>query len=339
MGYRESEKKRLVALKEKLFSAAACVAGQYNGDVYDFCLADEYSSENIYPFVRNEALEYFKKRGIGWHAGLGDQKSLPSTHLCCSQSACVNFLFPFVRSHENLGRVLIDMGYSVSDVLPFESDDPLRDGVSPLVVFEWIGERNYLGELKMGRLARDSERTRGANFTSADFAVRFRRTDGKIEVVLGEWKYTERYGVGISLQISKAGTDRLKSVYRDHLMLSDCQIQLPGGVQFEDLLYDPFDQMMRLQLLATAMERAKEHADIVSVLHIAPRANKDLVDRITSPGLAKAFPGRNIHEIQQVLVANDRFRGFYMEDLLPIMARHSPDQHWAQYMGVRYGGC
>jgi hypothetical protein len=34
---------------------------------------------------------------------------------------------------------------------------------------------------------------RGANATSADFALRFRRYDGRIELVLGEWKYTEFY--------------------------------------------------------------------------------------------------------------------------------------------------
>lgn len=337
MGYRELEKKQLVALKKKLFSASACEAGHYNGVLYDFCLADKCSSENLHSVIRDEALSYFSKRGIGWHAGLGVNHALPSNHLCCSQSACVNFWFPFLRAPKDLTSVLSDMGYPVKEVLPFVADEPLTDGYLPYVAFEWIGERNYLGELKIGRVALDSERTRGANYTSADFALRFLRTDGMVEIVLGEWKYTERYSPSKSIQISKSGTDRLQRVYLKHLIQADCQLRLPVNVRFEDLLYDPFDQMMRLQLLATAMERSKEHADIVSVLHVAPRSNKDLVDRITSPGLAKAFPGRNIHKIQKALVANGRFLGFDVEDLLSIMVRHAPDQLWAQYMGVRYG--
>lgn len=338
MGYREREKQRLVPLKPALFSKPARAPGRYKGKVYDFCLAEGFSSENLHQSIRDEALQYFETRGIGWHDGPGKSRELPSNHLCCSQTACVNFLFPFVRASTSLTNVLNDIGLPALDVLPFDGDSPLKDGAAPFVVFEWIGKHNYLDELKLGRVAKDSERTRGANFTSADFAFKFRRPDGKTEIVLGEWKYTERYAAGKSIQISNSGTDRLDRVYRKHLESTDCQIRLPSGIRYEDLFYDPFDQMMRLQLLASAIERNCEEADIVSVLHVVPKANEDLTCRITSPRLSEAFPNSNIHEVQHRLVPNNRFRSLYTEDLLPVIVRHAPDQDWATYMAMRYAG-
>lgn len=50
------------------------------------------------------------------------------------------------------------------------------------VAFEWIGQENYLGE----RISRNGRRTRGANFTSADAAVLFERSDKKRQMVLIE---------------------------------------------------------------------------------------------------------------------------------------------------------
>jgi len=338
MGFKEREKIRLVPLKKSLFSANACTAGSYNGSQYEFCLADDCSAENLHKSIRSDALEYFRTRDIPWHAGKGEKHALPSTHLCCSQSACVNFWFPFIRDASALRAILSDVGYSVSEVLPFVNDMPLSSGQSPFVAFEWIGKRNYLDELSRGHPAKDETRTRGAHFTSADFAFRFRRPDKRIQIVLGEWKYTESYATTKSLQISKSGTDRLKKVYRKSLSQPDCQIRLPAEVKFNDLFFDPFDQMMRLQLLATAMERERENADVVSVLHIAPRANEDLVNRITSPVLGRVFPERDIHEIQRALVAKDRFRGLFMEELLPMVDRHASDRAWAKYIKLRYGG-
>lgn len=337
MGFREREKTRLIELKASLFSAGACAPGYYGESKRDFCLADEHSVENLHHSIRGEALAYFQNRGVPWHSGLGVGRSLPSNHLCCSQSACVNFWFPFVRNGPALGHVLKELRYDVTEVLPFEADQRLADGQFPYVAFEWIGRRNYLGELSMGKKAADDKRSRGANFTSADFAVRFRRSDKQVQIVLGEWKYTERYAAGKSMRFSRSKTDRLQAVYREHLSNRDCQVRLPKELTFEDLFFDPFDQMMRLQLLATAMEKAREDADIVSVLHVAPRANKELMDRITSPAFSRVLPGKNLHEIQNSIVIKDRFQGLHTEDLIPVVTKHAPEREWAEYIKVRYG--
>ncbi|HOO51012.1 MAG TPA: hypothetical protein PLK94_06980 [Alphaproteobacteria bacterium] len=211
------------------------------------------------------------------------------------------------------------------------------------VCFEWIGKNNYLCEL----IRNGKTRTRGKNFTSSDFAIRFKQDDGATHIVLGEWKYSERYDAGINMRFSNYGTDRL-SIYRDSLLHESSQIQLKNiecsgcaqslncDLRAATLFYEPFYQLMRLQLLASQMELHKEmKADIVSVLHVSPQANKELLENVTSPSLR--CMGSDLYEIWEKIVVPERFRYIHVEDLIPIVIKHCPDQSWAEYMDVRYG--
>ena len=330
MAFRDREKRRLVDLKPRLFSASACKSGVYRNRERDFCLRNDRAKENLHASIREEALHYFSERGIGWHYGIGNG---PSNHLCCSQSCCVNFWFPFIDAPEQLAQVLRGLGYAVAEMLPFELDG--RGNSCPYVAFEWIGEQNYLRERVRGKVARNDQRTRGANFTSLDFAFRFRRSDGRIQIVAGEWKYTESYGVGRNKRVSRNGTDRL-AIYRPALEDRRCQIKL-GRLAPEDLFFDPFDQLMRQQLLCSFMEGEREmKADIVSLLHVAPKANRQLMARVTSPALQSY--GSDIHEVWDKLVKSGRFCGKSVEeDLLPLVHQYAPDAQWADYMQLRYG--
>ena len=332
MGFRDREKDRLAPLKPDLFTERACAWGTYQGKARKFCLSDDRAKENLHPSIREEALRYFRERGIKWHRGIGDG---PTNHLCCSQSCCVNFWMPFIHAPDRLARVLRGLGYDVAEVLPFTLDRVGTRNICPHVAFEWIGERNYLRELARGSVAGDDGRTRGAGFTSLDLAFRFRRSDGGIEILLGEWKYTENYARGKNLRYSKSDTDRL-AIYRPALEHEGCQIIL-GNVPPEALFFDPFDQLMRQQLLCSAMERHREMgADVVSLMHIAPAANGEFMGRVTSPVLQSA--GSDIHEIWSSLVKPGRFRGFDVEDVLGLVCEHAPDPEWARYMRRRYGG-
>lgn len=187
--FRDTEKERYRTLKRCLFSPLACKPGTYTGLPRNFCLADGYSAENLHYLFRDEAIDYFRERRINWHDGRRDQhgngRGLPSNHLCCSQSACVNSLWPLTRHPDLLAHVFRPFLPDLAEALPFEADGLLPDGTSPFLAFEWIGTQNYLGEV--------GNRSRGANATSADFAFRFRRYDKRIQLVLGEWKYTEYY--------------------------------------------------------------------------------------------------------------------------------------------------
>ena len=171
-------------------------------------------------------------------------------------------------------------------------------------------------------------------FTSLDLAFRFLRPDGGIQIVGGEWKYTECYTADADLRCSKRGTDRL-TIYRPSLEQDGCQIVL-GDVPPEALFFDPFDQLMRQQLLCSSMERHREtEADVVSLMHVATEANQELLGRVTSSELQSM--GSDIHEVWRGLVKPGRFRGVHVDDVLGLVCEHAPDPEWARYMRHRYG--
>jgi hypothetical protein len=105
---------------------------------------------------------------------------------------------------------------------------------------------------------------------------------------------------------------------------------------FEELFFDPFDQLMRLQLLASAMERENEmDADIVSVLLLTPYANRDLLDKLNSPRLACL--GASVPAVWARMVQIGRFTYHSIEKLLECVPNCGGYETWAQYLQLRYG--
>lgn len=342
MTFRDREKERYKAVKPKLFSAAAQQPGTYRGKSRDFCLADDCASENLYEGIRESAVAYFADRGIRWHDGL-EKGRLPSNHLCCSQSCCVNFLYEF-SSDPGLLKAVFARFYPdlMEEPLRFDDDPPLEDGSRPFMAFEWIGTRDYLGE----HLRKRGARTRGANYTSADFAFRFRRQDGKTQLVLGEWKYTEEYG-SKDLGTSSDDKDGKPEVRRQNYCPA---FHRPKGVfaRYDEDLYgalffEPFYQLMRLQLLAQEMEAGDKgremDSDVVTILHICPEVNGDFRNKVTSRYLEKEYPGKGPLQIWQQIVPADRFLSISVEDLLDtIVETAGPVKRgWAEYLRARYG--
>jgi hypothetical protein len=180
-GFLEGEKQKQAKFKasSSYFSDSARSEGIYKGQPRTFCLPVEFAEQNLLPEIRESALAHFAKYHIKWHDG---QNGKPSNHLCSSQVCCVNFLFPFADKPEALAQVLRPIFPEIEKMLPVENER--------YVSFEWIGEKNYLGE----KISRNGQRTRGANFTSADAIVMLKRQDKKRQIVLIEWKYTESYG-------------------------------------------------------------------------------------------------------------------------------------------------
>ncbi|MBC8183781.1 hypothetical protein H8E88_22035 [candidate division KSB1 bacterium] len=264
------EKPKQAAFKENApyFSEAARAEGIYKDHSYSFCLPRDYARDNLFSEIQKSIISYFKQYGIRWHDG---KDGNPSNHLCDSQVCCANFLFPFADKPRPLAALLRSVYPSINKMLPIEN--------GLYVAFEWIGKENYLKENK----SRNKKRTRGANFTSADAMVMFERNDGRKQIVLIEWKYTEAYYRSF-LKFSKSGTDRTaiyKPLYHADSSILDKEL-LPS---FDALFYEPFYQFMRQQYLANEMEKENElGADFVSLLHIAPTHNTDF-RRITSPDL------------------------------------------------------
>ena len=217
----------------------------------------------------------------------------------------------------------------LKDPLPITGDKPLTDGTYPFIAFEWIGTRDYLEEAKR----KGMRRTRGANFTSADFTFRFQTNDNKIHLVLGEWKYTEEYR-----QVDK-GIEVRKENYFKAFHRSGGVFKRRDGNIYRALFFDPFYQLMRLQLLAQEMEYHKEmDADIVTVLHVCPQANREFRDRVTSPYLAAMFPFKDVLDVWRELVPEERFMSLSMENLLDAIACRagSVDSEWVDYLKIRY---
>lgn len=333
MSFRETEKKRYRELKQKkrkspLFNPRAKSDGFYRGKPRSFCLADDYSSENLYEDIRDSAIEYFRARNITWHDGL-DKGRRPSNHLCCSQSCCVNFLYPMV-SHPALVKSIFEKFYPVKTPLPINKETPLPDGSYPYTAFEWIGVCDYLGETKR----KGANRTRGANFTSADFIFRFKRADNQIQIVLGEWKYTEYYaqsdkGIKVRKDNYSSVFNRTRGIFTDK-----------GEDVYNALFFEPYYQLMRLQLLAQEMQLAKEmDADLVTVLHICPEVNHEFRKKVTSPKLREMYPGKNMLEVWEELVPSDKFKSITVESLLDniVEVAGPKDRGWADYLKTRYG--
>jgi hypothetical protein len=303
------------------FSDAARADGIYRGRARPFCLPRDCAEENLFAGIRQPITTYFAAEEIKWHNG---EDRRPSNHMCSSQVCCANFLFPFANNPRALTELVRPVFPTVHRMLPMENE-------GQFVSFEWIGQKNYLGE----RISRNGKRTRGANFTSADAAIMFEHTDGRRQIVLIEWKYTESYGRS-SLKIAKSGTDRT-AIYAHLYDAADCPLNRELLPSFESLFYEPFYQLMRQQFLAHEMEKAHElGADVVSVMHIAPAHNHNFC-KVTSPALGSL--GDTAMGIWKRLVRiPNRFTSICTEQLfncLPIelLPEMAP---WWEYVGARY---
>ncbi|MFC2064263.1 hypothetical protein ACFLXB_04105 [Chloroflexota bacterium] len=318
----ESEKIEQIAFKESspTFSDSARVDGIFMKKPRPFCLPLDYSDQNLFPDIRESAVEHFSRHAIKWHNG---HNGKPSNHLCDSMVCGVNFLFPFFNNPSRLAKLLSPFYPELETMLPVESGQ--------YVSFEWIGARNYLGE----RVTRNGHRSRGANCTSTDAIVMFKRRDEKKQVVLIEWKYTESYG-STSYKIARSGTDR-RTIYSHLFESPDCPINKEILPNYDALFYEPFYQFMRQQFLANEMEKAHDlDADIVSLLHIAPAHNKDF-RKITSPELTSL--GTSATDVwTELVMGENRFLSLSTEELfggltvddLPEMA------NWLEYIHSRY---
>ena len=282
---------------------AARLAGCYGLTTrgpYEVCLPPSHASLNLLPDARQIALDRFERAGIEWHHGT---TTMCGNHLLSSQVQCANALAPMADQPGRL-RALLGGILDVDEVLPF------GDPVAPddHVAFEWIGLTDHLGEWPWSK-----PRTRGANTTSADAAVRYRTSEGAIEVALIEWKYVESYG-GQPLSGGETKMATRHKRYRARWDRPDSSVR-SAVVAYEDLFVEPVYQLFRLQLLAEAMERVGElGAEAVRVVYAAPARNLGLrswIDRPPFDALGRgAGTERTVSSVwRSVLRSPDRFVG------------------------------
>jgi hypothetical protein len=246
-------------------------------DLHDHILPSDRAAENLHTAFREDVVRHFTSRGIKWWRGPRDEGPQgPTGYLSSSQISCVNHLEPARLDHDTALRI----GQAVEPSLQSMVDIP-GEG---FVAYEWIGAEPYLNE--------PGRRQRGANVTSIDAVLVGARHDGTRVLVVLEWKYLERYGAR-STAVSRRGTDRI-AIYAPDLRATNSPITARTE---SDIFYEPFDQLMRQTLLAWHMTEAKElGASEWRHALVAPAANTDLRNTITSPALAG-------HTIQEAWVS------------------------------------
>ena len=297
-----------------------------------FFLPPEYAAENLFLGIRDQVLAYFKEKDVAWHM---ETPAGPSNHMLDSQVCCVNFLAPFMHRPHALEALLRSIFADVGEAIVVSDDEPY-------IAFEWIGPKDYLGEWKK------EQPTRGRMVTSADAAVRFKTSDGRIHLVLIEWKYTESYpgseDPGAKDMLAEPGRGKKRRLtYAPLLHASSGPIDL-SRVAFEDLFFEPVYQLMRQQLLASQIERHEEDVDLCSVLHISPQANTAL-GLITPRQLRVRYEKHDLLQLWPTLLTHPadgvpRFRSVGTEELFRSVdwSQFADMATWWNYVQDRYAG-
>jgi hypothetical protein len=176
-------------------------------------------------------------------------------------------------------------------------EDVLEIEPGRFLTFEYIGPTDFFGEALGG------DRIRGAHCTSVDAAFLHRRRDGLRELVLVEWKYTEAYG----LRRPDPGKDAVRrGRYGAAWSAPDSPVRA-DLLPFDLVLDEPFYQLVRQQLLAHELEKARAHgAGRVRVLHVLPPDNEAYQASLVRP--EHRALGATVSEVwQRLLTRPDRF--------------------------------
>jgi hypothetical protein len=295
-------------------------------------LAEGCEQENLYPFIRGPegALRFFSDRKIKWWRSTrsGDTAGVnaPTRNLASSQTACVNFLLPLASITGALATCLKVVDKDVQSVINIE-----YDGFNSPVEFEWLG---------CGSTLEKSAYTRGANATSADAFMLADCKGGVKRAYLFEWKYVESYEIGDYKGEGPSGETRRRR-YKNLYEANDSSFT--GAVPFDELLFEPIYQIMRLRLLADRMVRCSEFGvNEATVVVVCPQENLEYRDQITSRPLATRLKEKTSLEAAIKSSLKDP-TGFIMtsqEQLGTALMQKISDARiadWYQYHSGRYG--
>ena len=245
--------------------------------------------------------------------------------MASSQVACVNFLLPLCEIPGALAAAAHAIDDDVRDIVPI----PHEGRVSP-VEFEWFGLDHPLEE--------DGPPTRGANVTNVDALLVASTSTGRRGYLM-EWKYVEEYRVGDYKGEGRSGETRLRRYTPQYLAASS---SFNPSVPMEELLYEPFYQIMRLRLLADRMVARRElGVSEAKVVVVAPQDNTAYRERITSKPLANRFPKRRTVEkvVNATLKRCGGFATLGYSPLIDAVERECGDASsaWVAYQRERYG--
>ena len=279
------------------------------------------------------AADYFGVRGAKWwrSPSTGDSRGTrgPTRNLTSSQVACVNLLLPLGDRPDLLAAMLRVLDPEIANVAPLEYEGPGRRAISAYVELEWTG--------RVGTL--EGRGSRGDRATSADACLIGVTESGARRAFLLEFKYTEAYRVGESKGVGDQGEKRRRTYRRRY---EDAASSFSGVASLDDVLYEPFYQIVRLGLLGDSMRADSELALAdARVVVVCPTENTAYRNRITSPKLAERFPtASTVDEVAGELWKDSR--GFAVADPKALVdavrtAGGEAVDSWSHYISLRYG--
>jgi hypothetical protein len=224
-----------------------------------YIIEDGQEVMNLYPSIREAAIEYFRKNGIGWWKS-HDAINVPTGHMLSSQISCVNHLFPFMKGEETSALLLvlnsIQHKYHFTRIIPNPLD---RTDCNGNVCFEFVWKnRTLLGE---------RTEKRGAMCTSIDAVIYTETIDHKRVLIPIEWKYVETYEHKRAPQVS---INRYPSRIHSNSNIPTWK---------EAYEYDPLYELVRQTLLVENIIWSKDMAlPVDDYLHInvIPNGNEEL---------------------------------------------------------------
>jgi hypothetical protein len=178
--------------------------------------------------------------------------------------------------------------------------------------------------------------------TSADALV-VGKTGRGLRALLFEWKYCEEYLNPEDKGVGPSGETRRRR-YAPRYTAPDSAFV--GDVPLDDLLYEPFYQLLRLRLLADEIQRSGVAPGIpvtdARVVVVCPAANQDYLCAVAWTPLARRFPGlRSVGDIMRAtLRAPEGIAVVASEDLVARLRMSSVAaslQPWLDYHRARYG--
>ena len=205
-----------------------------------YILHQNYSKENLYVDIREDACQYFEQNNISWWRQQEDDYS-PTGHLVSSQIHCLNHLFAF-RDDPIAIKIILQKATN----LPIDKilQSPIDKG--GYIAFEFVYKNKSLLKDNSGEYHEKYE-TRGANCTSVDALVYVQLVNGNKILIPIEWKYTETYN-------GKEACDESWQRYPDLIRLENSNLK-----DVYDLYKaDPYYELMRQTLL---MEQIIQHKD------------------------------------------------------------------------------
>ena len=315
-----------LAVHHKEVDLGVRMCGKWQGTEYRHILPPELWDLNLWEPIRASARTHFLEEGINWH----QQRH----NLLSSQVQCVNVLFPLRDEKALLAALLVDR---VSQLARVGS-----------VCFEYTGDKNYLNE----------PGGRGRMRTSADVAVEWFDAENSKNLLLLEYKFTEREFGRCGGATSRGNKDRSRCRRLGEIIEAPrtmCYLVEPKGRPYWDIALAPdgpvrgdllaqeshcpfrydFYQLMRNQFLAHQIESDPDSGFDSATFGVVYHDENDNLLR-----MGHAFDGeRNpLSAWTRLLREQKKFITFTVQELLAAVDADLPPQleEWRAFLGSRY---